>query len=101
MNLGEAIKKQRKLIGLNQSDLATLCGITPSYLSMIEKNKKEPNLATLKRMSEHLRVPLPVLFFRALDESDVPESKKDAYGVINKSLNNMVDSLFETTPKND
>lgn len=96
MNLGEAIKKQRKAMGLTQSDLATRCGITPSYLSMIEKNKKEPNLATLKRMSEHLQVPLPVLFFRALDESDVPDSKKETYGVINKSLNNLIDSLFDS-----
>lgn len=94
MNLGEAIKTHRKKLGLSQGDLAQSCDITQSYLSMIEKNKKEPNLSTLKVLSEKLNIPLPVLFFKSLDDADIPESKKEAYGVVSESLNNLVNSLF-------
>ena len=94
MNLGDAIKTQRKRLNLSQGALAEAMGITQAYLSQIEKNKKEPNLSTLKLLSEKLDIPLPVLFFKALDDSDVPVEKKDAYGIINKSLNEMVNSIF-------
>lgn len=96
MNLGEAIKIHRKRLGLSQGDLAQSCGITQSYLSMIEKNKKEPNLSTLKVLSGKLNVPIPVLFFKSLDDADIPESKKEAYGVVSKSLDNLVNSIFFT-----
>ena len=42
MNLGETIKLLRKRNGLNQSQLAELCEITVTYLSLIENGKKEP-----------------------------------------------------------
>lgn len=94
MDLGGAIKAQRKKIGINQGELAKLCDITQSYLSMIEKNKKEPNLATLKILSKNLGIPTPILFFMSLDESDIPDTKKDAYNVVSDSLESLVNSLF-------
>ncbi|WP_319231092.1 helix-turn-helix transcriptional regulator [Draconibacterium orientale] len=98
MNLGDAIKTQRKRLNLSQGELAGAMGITQAYLSQIEKNKKEPNLSTLKLLSEKLDIPLPVLFFKSLDDSDVPNEKKEAYGIINKSLNEMVNSIFFSEP---
>ena len=94
MDLGEAIKTRRKKLGLSQGDLAKLCQITQPYLSMIEKNKKEPNLSTIKILSEKLDIPLPVLFFTSLEESDIPESKRQAYGIIENSINSLIDSIF-------
>lgn len=98
MNLGDAIKTQRKRLSLSQGELAEAMGITQAYLSQIEKNKKEPNLSTLKLLSEKLDIPLPVLFFKSLDDADVPDEKKEAYGIINKSLNEMVNSIFFSEP---
>lgn len=101
MNLGEAIKKQRKLVGLSQGELAHACHITQSYLSMIEKNKKEPNLATLKELSENLNLPVPVLFIKAMDVSDIPENKREIYNAISGSLDSLVNSLFDGKDDSD
>ena len=100
MNLGEAIKAQRKRLDVTQSELARACAITPSYLSMIEKNKKEPNLATLKRLSDKVQIPLPVLFFKSLDKQDIPESKRDTYNIISPSLDDLVNKIFLDEPTN-
>ena len=94
MNLGEAIKKQRKLIGLSQGELADACNITQSYLSMIEKNKKEPNLATIKELSEKLNLPVPALFIKAIDLSDVPENKREIYNAMSDTLDSLINSIF-------
>ena len=76
MNLGNAIKEQRKLLGFSQGDLAMKIDMTQSYLSLIEKNKKEPNLSVLKKISEALTIPLPILFFKSIEISDIKDEKK-------------------------
>ena len=77
MNLGETIKLLRKRNGLNQSQLAELCEITVTYLSLIENGKKEPTLSLLKTIANSLQVPLPILLFSALTEEDIPGSRKE------------------------
>ena len=51
MNLGNVIKNTRKKKGQTQTEFASLCGITQTYLSQIENNSKEPNLSILKVIS--------------------------------------------------
>lgn len=63
MDLGETIKSIRKQKGLKQNEFAQLCNITQAYLSQIENNLKEPNLSTLRVISNNLGIPLPILFF--------------------------------------
>lgn len=63
MDLGQTIKSIRKQKGLKQNQFAALCDITQAYLSQIENNLKEPNLSTLKVISNNLETPLPILFF--------------------------------------
>jgi len=94
MNLGETIKIVRKRKGLSQGELALSIGITQAYLSQIEKNKKNPNLSTLKLLSENLGLPLPVLFFKSIDDSDIPSEKKEAYNLISNTLEDLVDKIF-------
>ena len=64
MDLGTAIRNIRKQRGQTQIEFASSCGITQTYLSQIENNSKEPNLSILKKISENLEVPLPILFFQ-------------------------------------
>lgn len=90
MNLGNAIKEQRKLLGFSQGDLAMKIDMTQSYLSLIEKNKKEPNLSVLKKISEALTIPLPILFFKSIEISDIKDEKKFIF----ESLDGMIDSVF-------
>lgn len=94
MDLGMKIKQMRKQKGLTQSSFASLCDITQTYLSQIENNQKEPNMSTLKRISEVLEIPLPILFFLSMDEEDVTPEKREAFKLVNPSVNSLVNEFF-------
>jgi transcriptional regulator with XRE-family HTH domain len=96
MNLGETIKLLRKRNGLNQSQLAELCEITVTYLSLIENGKKEPTLSLLKTIANNLQVPLPILLFTALTEDDIPEPRKELFSVIKPSIDSMLQNLIDS-----
>lgn len=95
MNLGSIIKNIRKTKGETQNEFASSCGITQTYLSQIETNRKEPNLSTLRTISERLSVPLPILFFLSLTEDDVQPNKREAYKKISHSVNSLVHECIE------
>ena len=94
MDLGLTIKKIRKEKGLTQGEFATACGITQTYLSQIENNQKEPNLSTLKKLSDALGLPLPILFFLSMNEDDVRPNKRKAFNQINPAIKSLVSELF-------
>ena len=94
MNLGNTIKELRQKMGLRQNEFAEKCELTPAYLSQIENNLREPNLSTLKAISKCLEIPLPIMFFLSLDESDIQPAKKNAYEFIAPSLKSMVSEFF-------
>ena len=94
MDLGQTIKSIRKQKGLKQNQFAELCEITQAYLSQIENNLKEPNLSTLKVISDKLETPLPILFFRSLDNKDVKPEKAEAFKMIAPSVKSLVNQFF-------
>ncbi len=94
MNLGNVIKNIRKQKGQTQTEFATKCGISQTYLSQIENNSKEPNLSTLRTISENLAIPLPILFFLALTEEDVHPNKRKAFEIVSPSVNSLVNEFF-------
>jgi XRE family transcriptional regulator, regulator of sulfur utilization len=94
MNIGYSIKTYRKAKGLKQKDLANNCTITQAYLSQIESGNKTPSPTTLNHISKALNIPLPVLLFKALDESDVKAEKKHVFKTIKPGINAMLDQLF-------
>lgn len=94
MNIGDAIKYRRKSLALSQEELAKISGISQSYLSLIEKNKKEPNLAKLKVISDSLDIPLAFLLVKSLDENDLNKPHQDVFNGIKASLNALIDSIL-------
>ncbi len=94
MDLGQTIKSIRKQKGLKQNQFAELCEITQAYLSQIENNLKEPNLSTLKVISDKLETPLPILFFLSLDNKDVKPEKAKAFEMIAPSVKSLVNQFF-------
>lgn len=72
MNLGRAIALCRKQRGLKQAELADLAGLSVSYLSLLEQNKRtDPSLSTIQKIAEGLRVPSGILFFLAADSTEL------------------------------
>lgn len=94
MDLGIVIKNCRKKKGHTQSEFASLCGITQTYLSQIENNLKEPNLSILKVISEKLDVPLPILFFQSLTKEDIQPNKRKAFNIISPSVKSLLNEFF-------
>lgn len=61
VNLGEKIRSLRKKIGMTQKELAEQVGLTPSFISQLEKNLISPSLDSLLKLSEKLNTQ-PVYF---------------------------------------
>jgi len=60
-NLGDKIKTLRKKIGMTQRELAEQVGLTPSFISQLEKNLISPSLDSLLKLSEKLNTQ-PIYF---------------------------------------
>lgn len=99
MNIGNAIKSLRKEMGLNQIEFASASGLSQSYLSLIEKGKKEPTLSTLKAISNVLSIPTPILIFLSLEKNDVDEDKQNAYELIEPTLKSLLLRVFYPNSK--
>ena len=52
--LGEEIKRLRAALGLSQEQLADRCGFDRTYISMLERGKRNPSLLNLLRLAEGL-----------------------------------------------
>ena len=50
-----------KMKGTSQSQLARDIGVSPAFISYMVKGSRQPSVAVLKRMSEHLNVPMDEL----------------------------------------
>ncbi|HEY6437136.1 MAG TPA: helix-turn-helix transcriptional regulator [Ignavibacteriaceae bacterium] len=101
MNLGGTIKFLRQQKGFNQKDFARECDITPTYLSQIETNQKEPNLSKLHAIASTLNLPLPILFFLSLTAEDINPEKRNAYNMLGPSVKSLINEFFINAKPND
>ena len=59
--LGQAIKTQREQLGLSQEKLADRCGFDRTYISMLERGKRNPSLINLLKLVRGLEITLSKL----------------------------------------
>jgi transcriptional regulator with XRE-family HTH domain len=71
MNLAQGIIKICYKKGITQSELAERTGLTKTYHSLIENNRRFPSENTLKKISEAIGVPIPVIFWLSMDDVDM------------------------------
>jgi len=75
-DMGERLREVRERFGLSQRALATRADVTNGMISLIEKNRSSPSVATLKKILDGLPMSLgeffaagqparPAIFFRA------------------------------------
>jgi transcriptional regulator with XRE-family HTH domain len=60
---GEALRLVRSFHDMNQSELAAALGISRSYLSEVESEKKTPSLELLQKYASQFDLPLSALIF--------------------------------------
>ena len=94
MKLGTTIKELRIKSGLKQFELAKLCDITPTYLSQIESNLKDPNMSTLKDICVNIKTPLPILFYLSLEDTDIDDEKREAFKIIDLPVKSLIKEFF-------
>ena len=94
MNIGEGIKRLRKIHQQRQGVFAKGIGITQSYLSQIERGHRKPSTELLEKIAEYINMPLPVMLWFCIDESDIHESKRKAYRMIKPSMDSLISTLI-------
>jgi len=62
IDIGERLRALREMHGLSQRALAKKAGVTNGIISMIEKNRTSPSLATLKKILDAFPMPLAEFF---------------------------------------
>lgn len=80
MDIGNAIQLARKKRKLSQAELAERAGISASYLSMLERNRRDPPLSTVSRIAEALAMPVEILFFLGAEGSELGRLDRDLAG---------------------
>lgn len=73
LSLGVKIRENRKARGLTLTEMAEQCGISPSFLSQIERDKANPSVATLKTIAKVFGVSLGTFFEEIDSGGDQPQ----------------------------
>ena len=77
MDIGRALKLCRSQRRMTQADLAIRAGFSVSYLSLLEKNKRDPSLSTVEKIAHALNMPLSILIFLAADKGELSGIDED------------------------
>ena len=95
MTLGRAIKLCRTQKNMSQIELAELADISVSYLSLLERDKRDPNLSTVEKIAVALKVPLSILMFLAAGKDEISEINPE----LAEKLSLTILKLIEATSK--
>lgn len=71
MNVGRAIRLCRTQKSFTQKSLAEKAGLSVSYLSLLEQNKRDPTISKIRDIAIALGIPASILFFLAADEAEL------------------------------
>lgn len=89
MNIGLAIKSIRKKLSITQYELAEKCDLSQTSLSQIETGVKRPSQRTISRVCMVLDIPESIIYIVAMQEVDVPASKKNIYDLVYPSIKSL------------
>ena len=79
-SVGQAIQLARTKRQLTQAALANRAGISVSYLSMLERGRRDPPLSTLKQVAQALVMPLEILFFLGAEDGELGQLNRELAG---------------------
>jgi transcriptional regulator with XRE-family HTH domain len=95
MKLGQSIKRLRVNKARQIQELfAQNIGITQSYLSLIENDQKEPSTEVLQKIASYLEIPLPILFWYGIEESDIKPEKAEYFKVLKPAIDSLIECFF-------
>jgi transcriptional regulator with XRE-family HTH domain len=65
IHFGAAVRQHRELIRISQEELAGRAGLDRTYVSGVERGRRNPTLEVLQRLSDALGADLDVIFATA------------------------------------
>lgn len=89
MNIGTAIRSIRKKLSITQYELAEKCELSQTSLSQIETGLKRPSQRTITKVCSVLDIPESIIYIVAMQESDVPASKRGVYELVYPSIKSL------------
>lgn len=94
MQIGKAIKTLRKERNISQSELSKKSGISQVYLSQIETGTRSGTINMLETIAKGLQIPLPVIFWLAIEQTDIEESKQGIYIHLKPVIDSMIKQII-------
>ena len=71
MNYGKGIRLARAAKQISQKNLALQARLDPSYISMIEANRRSPSTPVLESIAGALQIPLYLLILLSSESADL------------------------------
>lgn len=96
MNIGFAIRSIRTRRSIAQFELADRCGISQTALSQIETGRKRPGPRTLEKICNVLEVPPAIIYIMAMENEDVPHSKRAVYSLVFPSIKGLALQMIDS-----
>ena len=95
--IGENIRAAREAKGYKQIDLAIRMHISPTRLNFWEKNKREPNIQMLQKLSYVLEVSCDYLIFgkEALKRGPVLTEEKQVQDILDQNTIKLAQKLIK------
>lgn len=94
MNIGTAIKHYRNLTNLSQGMMAEKIGVSQTYLSQVESDKRDFSLPKLKIVCDIFEIPLWLLIMRATQPMDIYHTKRKLYLQVIPAIIGMAEGHF-------
>lgn len=93
--IGDVLKQTRAIFGYKANEMSTTLGISPSYLSEIENNKKQPSLNLLKRYAEIFDIKLSSLILLSEKVEELEKNNHKSNLLIRKMMIHLINSMSE------
>lgn len=94
MKIGKVIKELREGWRIPQGVLASAIGVSQTYLSLIESDKKIPSYDITEKLAIMLNVPVFYLYLAGMDQDDVPEESAVEFNLIHERLTAQIKDFF-------
>ncbi len=64
---GTVLKELRTAMGLSQEKLAFACGLDRTFISMLERGKRQPSLTSILLLAKALSIPADKMIRKTID----------------------------------
>jgi transcriptional regulator with XRE-family HTH domain len=95
MGIGRTVRILRNANDLSQKGLAKSLSVTPGYLSLIERNEREPSLDFLNRFSNYFDIPTGLLL---LHDTTPEHPNEEIRRLLRESRHVMMDYILSRPP---